>query len=195
MCSGAALIIGLFLLVKGDFRIANRNIPKNFGRLIGGLLIAPLVVSICVSVLVLPGIMDVTEDISIDTLINSPEYQQVALLELGLLVLALIGVAYLILSRPKSPPNTPPVVPPTYSYGAPSTSAPSNNFPFAGMPKQAPPPMPSVMTVDEAAAYLRVTAADIQGLIDEGKIAAARTASGFRIARRVLDDFLQNGQG
>lgn len=49
---------------------------------------------------------------------------------------------------------------------------------------------PSVMTLEEAAAYLKVAPADIQALIDEGGITAKRIGSQVRISRDVIDAFM-----
>ena len=46
----------------------------------------------------------------------------------------------------------------------------------------------NVLSVKEAAAYLGVTPEEILGLIDAGKLPAARDSGGYRIARSVLDE-------
>lgn len=49
---------------------------------------------------------------------------------------------------------------------------------------------PSVMTLTEAAAYLRASEQDVLDLIDDGKLPAARVGGAYRIARRAIDDYL-----
>jgi excisionase family DNA binding protein len=49
---------------------------------------------------------------------------------------------------------------------------------------------PDVMNLTEAASYLRVSEADVQGLIDGGQVKAKKIGSEYRIARKSLDDFL-----
>jgi excisionase family DNA binding protein len=49
------------------------------------------------------------------------------------------------------------------------------------------------MTIPEAAAYIGQTPADIERLIDQNRLPAARSASGYRIARSALDEYL-NGE-
>lgn len=49
---------------------------------------------------------------------------------------------------------------------------------------------PSVMTLDEAAAYLKVSAQDVQSMIDDGALKAKQIGSQVRISRQVIDDFL-----
>jgi len=54
----------------------------------------------------------------------------------------------------------------------------------------APAATPDVMTVAEAAAYLKVTPADVQALITGGQVKAKQIGTDFRISKKVLDDFL-----
>lgn len=50
--------------------------------------------------------------------------------------------------------------------------------------------VPDVMTLDEAAAYLKVSAADVQSLIDSGELKARQIGSQYRISRNAIDAFL-----
>jgi excisionase family DNA binding protein len=50
--------------------------------------------------------------------------------------------------------------------------------------------VPEVMTVAEAAAYLRVSEADVQALIETGEIKARKIGTQYRIAKKALDDYL-----
>jgi excisionase family DNA binding protein len=49
---------------------------------------------------------------------------------------------------------------------------------------------PSVMTVEEAAAYLKVSPADIQVMIDGGELKAKKVGSQVRISKDVIDAFM-----
>ena len=49
---------------------------------------------------------------------------------------------------------------------------------------------PDVMTLSEAAAYLKVSEDDVRSLIDAGDVKAKKIGSSFRIAKKALDDFL-----
>lgn len=51
---------------------------------------------------------------------------------------------------------------------------------------------PAVMTLDEAAAYLRVSAADIQAIIDSGDLKAKKIGSQYRISKEAVDAYLSN---
>ena len=59
-----------------------------------------------------------------------------------------------------------------------------------GCAAAAPAATPDVMTVAEAAAYLKVSPADIQTLISSGQVKAKQIGTDFRISKKVLDDFL-----
>ena len=49
---------------------------------------------------------------------------------------------------------------------------------------------PDVMTVAEAAAYLKVGEADVLSLISGGDLKAKKIGSDYRIAKKALDDYL-----
>jgi len=51
---------------------------------------------------------------------------------------------------------------------------------------------PAVMTIDEAAAYLRVSVADIQAIIDSGELKAKKIGSQYRISKEAIDAYLSN---
>ncbi len=50
--------------------------------------------------------------------------------------------------------------------------------------------VPDVMTLDEAAAYLKVSAADIQAMIEAGDLKAKKIGSQLRISKSVIDSYL-----
>ncbi len=50
--------------------------------------------------------------------------------------------------------------------------------------------VPDVMTLDEAAAYLKVAAADVQAIIDSGELPARQIGSQYRISKSAIDAFL-----
>jgi excisionase family DNA binding protein len=49
---------------------------------------------------------------------------------------------------------------------------------------------PSIMTLEEAAAYLRVTPADVQAMIDAGDVKAKKIGSEYRISKDAIDAYL-----
>jgi excisionase family DNA binding protein len=52
------------------------------------------------------------------------------------------------------------------------------------------PSTPDVMTLDEAAAYLKVSTADVQAVIDAGELNARKIGSSYRISKAAIDEFL-----
>lgn len=53
--------------------------------------------------------------------------------------------------------------------------------------------VPAVMTLEEAAAYLKVSAADVQAIIDSGELKARQIGSQYRISKDAIDAFLAGG--
>jgi excisionase family DNA binding protein len=165
MCSGVAFLFGLFLFFRGQLIINNRIIPPSRTRLIALVLMAPFFIGVIAGLLLFaPG-----DDLNFDTLQNA------AVIELVALIVAIIVVYYLI-----------------------STTQPSSTLPVSpaqpfGQPIATPLRVPDILTVPEAAAYLRVSEAEVMRLIDEGKLPAARIGDSFRIARIAIDDFLKEG--
>ena len=51
--------------------------------------------------------------------------------------------------------------------------------------------VPDVMTLEEAARYLKVTPADVQSLIDSGELKAKKIGSSFRISKAAIEDYLK----
>jgi len=47
-----------------------------------------------------------------------------------------------------------------------------------------------VMTLEEAAAYLKVSAADVQAIIDGGELKARKIGSQYRISKSAIDAYL-----
>ncbi|MDH7487410.1 MAG: SPFH domain-containing protein [Anaerolineae bacterium] len=50
--------------------------------------------------------------------------------------------------------------------------------------------VPEVMSLAEAAAYLKVSEADVQALIDQGQIKAKKIGTSYRISKKVIDEYL-----
>jgi excisionase family DNA binding protein len=46
------------------------------------------------------------------------------------------------------------------------------------------------MTLDEAAAYLRVSAADVQAIIESGELKARKIGAQYRISKEAIDGYL-----
>jgi excisionase family DNA binding protein len=178
MCSGAAFIIGIALLIRGRFTFNDRAVPPEKTRIIAFVLMLPLLVGFCTGLFVLPTM---TGTLDLETL------QTAAFIEFIAFVAAIVGVAYLIASVP----------PGTSSGSRPVEDEKPKRFePAQPFQPQIPEPpatlvdLPRVLSVEQAAAYLRRTPAEVLTLIEQGKLPAARDSSGYRIARIALEDYL-----
>ena len=49
---------------------------------------------------------------------------------------------------------------------------------------------PGVMTLEEAAAYLKVTPADVQAMVDSGDLKAKKIGDQYRISKEAIDAYL-----
>ena len=165
MCSGIAFFFGLFLLFRGQLVINNRIIPQDRTRLIGLVLMAPLVLGLIVESLIFSEV----------TTLDFETLQTAALIDLALLLFAFGAVYYLITT---SPPGDQMPVPSMRPFASPTPVQQSVH---------------DIFTVPEAAAYLRVSETEVMRLIDDGKLPAARIGDSFRIARIAIDDFLKEG--
>ena len=70
----------------------------------------------------------------------------------------------------------------------PAQSAPPSTLPSAAAAPAA--AVPAVMTLEEAAAYLKVTAADVQAAVDAGDIKAKKIGTQYRISKDAIDAYL-----
>lgn len=187
------VVLGIILLIRGRFTLAGRYVLPATGRMIGALLIAPTVLTFCAStVLTIPIALDrmqssETAQITID--LNDPALvdmvNTLGSVQLMLLVIAVGLSAYLIWRSPTTPPQQTP------AGFTPTGAAPWNS----PRPLGAAPParVPDILTVQEAAAYLRVSEEELLGLIDAGRLPAARMGgNNYRIARIAIEDFLNN---
>ncbi len=200
MLSLFMFIVGLVMVIKGNFRLFNRQVSKRDGRLAGTVLIAPLVFEFCfvftmsfsmVSENMLVG-QDGTFSISasvFETYVN----QVLAYSNLFLItqIIAVSVAAVIILRSPRFDLPSAATQTPYQPVRQHPLHGPGQGLPNTA-PRQAAAP-PAIMTIPEAAAYLRLTPAEIEQMIDEGRLPAARSPGGFRIARIALDE-LQRGE-
>jgi excisionase family DNA binding protein len=190
MCSFIFFIIGIAAIVRGGFRIAERNIARPQARAIGILLMMPFGVGLLTGILLLPNLTLDGETI------NMAALEQAALIEFVALVIALAISARMIYQQPKtdqplprpqgdgpqvSIPRPEPRQHPLASDGLGASPA----VPAAPKPGE----LPSIMTTAQAAAYLKISEPELIALIDAGKIGAVRSGSSYRIARIALDDY------
>jgi excisionase family DNA binding protein len=59
-----------------------------------------------------------------------------------------------------------------------------------GQSPQAGPSVPDIMTLSEAAAYMRVGEDDVLAIITSGELKAKKIGSSYRISKQAVDEFL-----
>lgn len=193
-----SFLLGIVVLFKGEFRVGDRFIARPRARIIALTLMLPAVTGICLGFILVPNAMRVTESGQI--LLDADAFESLvnSLSTIQLLVFAFVigAVLYQIFSVPPSSSqvsDSPMRSDPTARRSMFGESG-SRFHPLEERPITPPPTVPEIMTVQEAAAYLGVTEAEVLALIDAGKLAAARSPSGYRIARIAIDDYLAEGR-
>lgn len=212
MLSLLAFIAGALMFIKGNFRLLNRMVSKRDGRFAGLILMAPFVLEVCMlfslSFSMVSDSMVVDENGSVSISADvfdaySAQVENYSNLFLGAMLLAVVAAGVIVWRSPQidlpSAPMTsaPPSNSPAVNNPPPAKSKREHPLGGYGVFSPAPPPPSaapkSIMTVAEAAAYIGQTPADVEMLIDQNRLPAAKGNGGYRIARSALDDFL-NGE-
>jgi excisionase family DNA binding protein len=169
------LLVGLLILFKGDLQLLGRYIPKAQARIIAFVLMSPLPLLFCASTLLAFNYVQVSPNgtVSFDADTIYAVSDTLFTIEIIAVILAIGYTAISIYNAPQTP-----------AAASPDTSLP----PTPSRP-------PDIMTVKEAAAYMRVSEAEILHLIDAGKLGAARIGDSYRIARIAIEDFMQGASG
>lgn len=187
MLSIFIFLVGLFILFKGGFRLAGRTISFAQSRSIAFVLMAPFALAICINTVMLFNFAMNNPDVFMSMAnedgtpnMNSEAFVSVVnsmastggMIEMIGVIVALVFAGFTIYNAPKGVlPTTPQ---PRQSSSMPPVS----------------PKAPDIMTVAEAAAYMRLSESEVLSLIDEGRLGAAKIGSSFRIARIAIDDFM-----
>jgi excisionase family DNA binding protein len=170
-----SFIIGIVVFFKGSFTLAGRTVVRPQSRTIGLILMAPLVIEFCASSMLVTNYAEFSEEGTLT--ISQDAFNQIAgtlgMIELVSVIIA-VGLALYNI------------------FGMPAAAAPSK-VSASPQARVTPERVPDIMTVAEAAAYMRVSESDVLTLIDEGKLGAAKIGSTYRIARIAVDDFMGRG--
>lgn len=163
-------VVGIVIFLRGEFRLSDRTVLRPQARSIGLFLMAPLVIQFCVSFFLVNNYVQFNDDGSFTF---SPDFNSITgtlgMVELFAVIIAVGLSLFTIFSKPP---------------GEAVSASPQARK--GGVPPQA----PDIMTVAEAAAYMRVGESDVLDLIEQGKLGAARIGSSYRIARIAIDDFM-----
>lgn len=176
MFSLIAFLLGIYVLFKGRFRLFGREIAQRQARTIGFVLVAPLAIQFCAAVLLAPQYVQYVQftadgSVAIDPA-AVPLMAQLGVVEWITLIIAVGYSALTIFSTPQTEEG---VTPSPQRSTAPLTPQSQT---------------PNILTVPEAAAYLRVSEEEILRLIEEGQLGAVRFGDSYRIARIALDNFM-----
>lgn len=172
-------VVGLVILFKGGFRLGSRVISFAQSRTLAMMLMAPLVLAVCANLVlflnnsdVLMSMVDESGEVNFDAAAFNNILNYASSIELALVIGALVLVGFTLYNAPKGVP----LVPPQPRQG--------------GAPASVPLKAPDIMTVAEAAAYMRLSESEVLTLIEEGRLGAAKIGNSFRIARIAIDDFM-----
>ena len=176
ICEGLFLLFGLYAIFTGKIRLfGQRTITGDRARLIGFLLLVPLIFGLGAGFIV--GAM------ATNTAQLQRDIATLSVIEFVVLIGSFVISIFLALSTPPAPPSSTVYggsSPPTGGAYVPlNTSAPYSAPPVA--------PASNVMTLSEAAAYLRVSEDELRGMIMEGKLRAVPFGNDYRISKEALD--------
>lgn len=167
ICEAILIVLGAYMLLAGRIDINGVRASGRNVRLAGAALMAPLAFGVLAAPLFL--------QISGGT-ITAELLMAASCVEL-LVVVGAVSVASSLVRQARA-------------GGQRAPSPMSFTAPFLMRAPLAAAAAPSVMTLAEAAAYLRASEQDVLDLIDDGKLPAARVGGAYRIARRAIDDYL-----
>lgn len=179
-------VIGAWLFYTGKFSFGSTQTQGRHVRAAGVVLMSPESGTLILGVLA--GMFLAPDQ---DALMNI--VMVLALFEIVTMVIS-VFVAYILIVDPQNAPHLPGILgkiqDERHQSGTQATfvqTGRSVQTPVAPAPKV----FGSVLTVAEAAAYMKVADADILQLIDDGKLAAARISNNsYRIARSNLDELM-----
>jgi excisionase family DNA binding protein len=190
--------LGLFIWYTGKFNVGSVRAEGRHVKAAGVVLMLPATGAFTVSLLL--GMIfsdDLDFVVSILGLLT--------LIEFGSLIAASI-IAYILIANPPNAPRLPGILGQLQDEARGMKTPPAPNARPATRPRpmvqhplrpvssvQQPQTYAGVLSVAEAAAYLKVSEAEVMALIEAGKLPAARINYTFRIARSVLDD-MKNGE-
>lgn len=186
------LVLGALLWYRGRFNFGTIRTEGRHVRAAGVVLMLPFIMIFAMGLMVM---MFMGFESGVNFLFSGP----MLILSLSAMVLA-IAVAYILIVDPPSAPHLPGLLGQIQDERRANPSEPvqrsTSTHPLdrSGAPATAKRgPVASILSVNEAAEYMKMTPAEIMALIDAGKLAAARGNAGFRIARSLLDEMKRDG--
>lgn len=173
ICEAFFLIFGLYAVFAGKIPFTNQErIDSHYARLIGFVMLAPLAIGIC------GGLYVGWLRSSSYTPVTINDIGQVTTLEMIGMIIAVIVSLYFGATAPEPRRRLP------------STLGTSRFVPAAPPKVTQDTPLRAVMTLAEAASYLRVSEADVTTLIETGQLTARQVGMEYRISKESLENFL-----
>lgn len=192
-------VLGAYLWYTGRFAFGSVNTQGRHVKAAGAVLMLPAGGTFMLSLIL--GILFMGSEMLLLAMINI-----MAMVEFFSLIAAVI-IAYILIADPQNAPPLPGILGEIQAErrsqeqaGVSGASLPASRAEPMASPAAPQPAAPrresfgSILTVKEAASYMRLNEADILKLIDEGKLAAARINYSYRIARSNLDDLLRESE-
>lgn len=168
ICEGICFFAGLYFLFTGRVKWGRKTIRGEKARLMGFLLLVPIPVAFIAALLLTPSAQ--TDEEVFQAILTASSIEFIAI------IIVLVTVIYIFIKTPE----TGEVV-----VGAPVQQ--TVTYSGGGFGAQS-----GILTVPEAANYLRVSEAEILNMIDTGRLAAAKIGTEYRISKSVIDDMLKN---
>lgn len=181
-------LIGVVMFATGRFRLASLQTAGRHVRAAGVILMMPGTVNFLLGI-----VLVVIYGADFDAIFAA--FDQIAPLMLVGLIIAVV-LAYIMIADPPGVPRLPGVLGRIQSErraGQPSAGPTRTSRPEPVM-NHPPRTFGNVLSVTEAAEYLKVPPEQISQWIELGKLPAARDTSGYRIARSRLDELNSSDQ-
>lgn len=175
-------LIGVVMFATGRFRLASLQTAGRHVRAAGVLLMLPGTVNFLLGI-----VLVVMYGADFDAIFAV--FDRIApLMLIGMLIA--VGLAYIMIADPPGVPRLPGVLgriqaerrasqtsttPPQSAQPAPAVAYPQRTF-------------GTILSVNEAAEYMKVSPQQVMDWIEAGKLPAARDSNGYRIARSRLDE-------
>jgi excisionase family DNA binding protein len=170
ICEGILFFIGLSMVASGRVKVGQRFIEGQRVRMAGWVLMSPPVIVFVIAMMIAPQYVD--SNATLDEIVAS--LTPLLLFEFAVLVGAISLASWLIGHASNSQQQVP-------------------LTPMQMQMKMQMPPEPvfgKVLTLNEAALYLRISEDAVLDLINTGQLPAARFGGEYRIARSAIDDYL-----
>ncbi len=177
-------LIGVVLFSTRKFRLASLQTAGRHVRAAGVILMLPGAINFMIGIALL-----FIYGADFEAIFAA--FEQIAPLMLVAMIVAVL-LAYLLIADPPGAPRLPGILGRIQSERrsgqTPARTAPSPSHPLETLRNQPTRTFGNILSINEAAEYLKVSPQQILEWIEAGKLPAARGSTGYRIARSRLDE-------